>query len=327
MSEIRRNFQNLYDNCTTAGATGSASFDGNSIIGSTSDDPFTTRTRLVVVSPKNGHKFIATQIVSGDTSKIPDFNNMHTRGLNDKGFAYTWSAAGPNPDIEPISSQAIGVPFYQFGQLLLSEADSVEDAIGLLESFPRAIHGNFLFADTTGEIALIEVSTRSLNIETRISNGWIGRSNHWISEQMGKISQTPQVTDSTVVRYDRILTLMNERECKVDLDFLASCFSDHCTLNETGWSICAHGYTRNQNREGRGGTVSSEIILPSKGVMNYCYGWPCGGNVDYPEDQVYQDRSWGEYLSFDLEKLDTGEYVTVDGRLTPLAISYLAQRK
>jgi len=97
-------------------------------------------------------------------------------------------------------------------------------------------------------------------------------------------------------------------------------------ITDTGWSICAHGHTRNPNREGRGGTVSSEIILPSKGVMNYCYGWPCGGNVDYPEDQVYQDRSWGKYLSFDLEKLDAGEYVTVDGRLTPLAICYLAQR-
>ena len=323
----RSNFQNLYDNCTIAGATGSASFDGNSIIGSTSDDPFTTRTRLVVVSPKNGHKFIATQIVSGDTTKIPDFNNMHTRGLNDKGFAYTWSAAGPNPDIEPISSQAIGIPFYQFGQLLLSEADSVEDGIGLLESYPRAIHGNFLFADSDEEIALIEVSTHSLNIETRITDGWIGRTNHWISERMSNIGQIPQVTDSTEVRFERILKLMNERKGKVDSSFLELCFSDHATLNDTGWSICAHGHTRNPNREGRGGTVSSEIILPSKGVMNYCYGWPCGGNVDYPEDQVYQDRSWGKYLSFDLEKLDAGEYVTVDGRLTPLAICYLAQRK
>ena len=323
----RRNFQNFYDNCTTAGATGSASFDGNSIIGSTSDDPFTTRTRLVVVSPRNGHKFIATQIVSGDTSKIPDFNNMHTRGLNDKGFAYTWSGAGPNPDIEPISSLAIGIPFYQFGQLLLSEADSVEDGIGLLESYPRAIHGNFLFADSVGEIALIEVSTHSLNIETRITDGWIGRTNHWISERMSKIGQIPQVTDSTEVRFERILTLMNERKSKVDSSFLEACFRDHSTLNDTGWSICAHGHTRNPNREGRGGTVSSEIILPSKGVMNYCYGWPCGGNVHYPEDQVYQDRSWGKYLSFDLEKLDAGEYVTVDGRLTPLAICYLAQRK
>ena len=46
--------------------------------------------------------------------------------------------------------------------------------------------------------------------------------------------------------------------------------------------------------------------------MNYCYGWPCGGTVDYPEDQVYQDRSWGKYLAFDLEKLDAGFLVIWD---------------
>ncbi len=318
-------FQSWYDSCTTAGATGSASADGCALIGSTSDDPFTTRTRLVVVAPQEGCKFIGAQIISGDTGMVPDFNNMHTRGLNDKGFAYTWSAARPDPDIEPLSSQAIGIPFYQFGQLLLSQAKSVEDAIGLLESYPRAIHGNFLFADAAGEVAQAEVSTRSLNIETRTSDGWVGRSNHWISPRMAQISQAPNASDSTVVRFDRISTLMEEGAGRVDPAFLASCFSDHATLEETGWSICAHGHEKNPGGNGRGGTVSSEIIQPSKGVMYYCYGWPCGGPVDHPEEQVYQDRSWGQYLSFKLEDLEPGEYVTADGRLTPLAIRYLAQ--
>ncbi|MCH8110197.1 MAG: hypothetical protein IIB15_08710 [Chloroflexi bacterium] len=318
-------FQKWHDNCTIAGATGSASDDGCSLIGGTSDDPFTTRTRLVVVVPQEGYKFIGTQIISGDTGNIPDFSNMHTRGLNDKGFAYTWSAARPDPDIEPLSSQAIGVPYYQFGQLLLSQAKSVADAIGLLESYPRAIHGNFLFADAAGEIALAEVSTRSLNIETRTSDGWIGRSNHWVSPRMTQIAQAPNTGDSTMVRFDRISALMDEGAGRVDPAFLASCFSDHATLEETGWSICAHGHKKYPGSNGRGGTVSSEIIQPSKGVMHYCYGWPCGGSVDYPDEQVYQDRSWGQYLSFRLEDLEPGEYVTVDGRLTPLAVRYLAQ--
>ena len=318
-------FQKWHDSCTIAGATGSASDDGCSLIGGTSDDPFTTRTRLVVVAPKEGHKFIGTQIIAGDPSAVADFNNMHTRGLNDKGFAYTWAAARPDPDIEPLSYQAIGIPFYQFGQLLLSQAKSVEDAIGLLESYPRAIHGNFLFADAAGEIALAEVSTRSLNIETRTSDGWIGRSNHWISPRMAQIAKVPNTSDSTVVRFDRISTLMEEGAGRVGPAFLASCFSDHDTLEETGWSICAHGHKKYAGGNGRGGTVSSEIIQPSKGVMHYCYGWPCGGSVDYPDEQVYQDRSWGQYLSFRLEDLEPGEYVTVDGRLTPLAVRYLAQ--
>ena len=192
----------LPDNCTTAGATGTCSTDGRALIGSTSDDPFTTRTRLVVEEPPDGYRYVGTQIVSQHPNTVADFNHMHTRGLNEKGFAYTWSGARPDPDIEPDSKRAVGVPFYRFGDLLLSQAASVQDAIGLLESYPRAIHGNFLFADSGGEVALAEVSTRSMNIETRTTDGWIGRSNHWISPEMSRIAHTPADGDSTVVRYD-----------------------------------------------------------------------------------------------------------------------------
>ena len=322
-----RHDRNLwYDNCTIAGATGSASSGGHSLIGSNSDDPFTTRTRLVVVAQPTGYKFIATQIVSQNQDTVVDFNLMHTRGVNDQGFAYTWAGVRPNPDREPDSHQAYGVPFFQFGSLLLGQARTVEDAIGLLDTYPRAIHGNFLFADAVGEMSLVEVSTQSLNIETRTSDGWVGRSNHWVSPEMAGIGYTPEADDSTVVRYARITTLMAEGARRIDHSYLATCFGDHATLEESGWSICAHGHKQMAPHEGRGGTVSSEILEPSLRTMHYAYGWPCGGPVDYPEEQPLQDRSWGRYVTFHLDDLEPGEYVTVDGRLTPQAVGYLAER-
>ena len=51
------------DACTIGGATGSATRDGGPIIFSNSDDPFTTRTRLVVVEPADGFKFIAANLI------------------------------------------------------------------------------------------------------------------------------------------------------------------------------------------------------------------------------------------------------------------------
>ena len=143
----------LDDNCTIAGATGAATVDGRSVIASNSDDPFTTRTRLVVVEPPDGERFIATQIISPSNGSPVSFDRMHTRGLNAQGFAYTWSAVRPDPEHEPDSESAFGLPFYQFGRLLLSQSRSVEDAIGILESYPRAIHGNYLFGDAKGEVA------------------------------------------------------------------------------------------------------------------------------------------------------------------------------
>ncbi|MXY21028.1 MAG: hypothetical protein F4Y49_06795 [Dehalococcoidia bacterium] len=315
---------NFADNCTIAGATGSSTADGHPIIAGNSDDPFTTRTRLVVVHPDDGYRFVATQIVSPDDGDPVSFDRMHTRGLNSEGFAYTWSAVRPDPSKEPDSESAYGIPFYQFGRLALSQARSVEDAIGLLESYPRAIHGNYLFTDALGELALVEVSTQSMNVETRTGCGWVGRSNHWISDVMARIGFTPDDSDSTAVRYRRITDLMAEGEGRIAPAYIAGCLSDHATLEETGWSICAHGHGELNNGAERGGSVSSEIMQPSLGTMHYAYGWPCGGAVDYPGQQPYQDRSWGRYISFCLEDMEPGEYVSVDGVLTPLAVRYLS---
>ncbi len=65
---------------------------------------------------------------------------------------------------------------------------------------------------------------------------------------------------------------------------------------------------------------------PARLLFWYNYGWPCGQAPEYPEQQKYQERSWGAYLPFFLPLLADGEYVTTDGRLTPLAVRYLADR-
>ncbi len=311
-------------NCTIAGATGSATTDGQAIIVSTSDDPFTTRTRLVTVAPTDGFKFVATQIQTLPGNQVVEFHDMHTRGVNDQGFAYTWSGAPPSPDFEPDFSTAYGIPFPQFGRLLLSRARNVGDAISILESNPRAIHGNFLFADARGEVALVEVSTLSLQVETRTRDGWLGRSNHWVSPQMADKGRPSGEESSSAVRLKRIHELMKEGNGRIDVDYLSSSYRDHATLEDTGWSVCAHGHTLSSDGT-RSGTVSSEILEPSKRTIHYCFGWPCGGQVEYPDQQIYQDRSWGQYLAFRLDDMEPGEYVTVDGRLTPLAIRYMAR--
>lgn len=313
----------MYDegHCTLAGATGTATRDGRPLIGGTSDDPFTIRTRVMVVAPADGARFVSTQIVSG-RGAAADFDLMHTRGVNDRGFAYTWSSAAPDPSVEPLSTEAFGVPYSQFGRLLLSQAGSVEEAVGLFERYPRAIHGNFLLADASGVAALVEVSTRSLNVETHMANGVLGRTNHWVSPTMAAIAPSKDAEGSSAVRLGRITELMEAGAGEIDVPYMARCFSDHETLADTGWSICAHGLQRDNGGE-RGGTVSSELLDPTRRVLHYCYGWPCGGAPEVPDEQPLQDRSWGCYLPFRLDDLEPGEYVTADGRLTPLAVRYL----
>ena len=108
----------LDDNCTIAGATGDATVDGRPVIASNSDDPFTTRTWLVVVEPSDGERFIATQIVSPSNGSPVSFDRMHTRGINAQGFAYTWSAVRPDLEHEPDSESAFGTMHYRLTRFL-----------------------------------------------------------------------------------------------------------------------------------------------------------------------------------------------------------------
>jgi hypothetical protein len=245
---------------------------------------------------------------------------MHTRGLNAAGLAYTWASVAPTT--EPASEQAIGIPYNQFGRLVLSQARTVSDVIDRLDRYPRAYHGNFLFADAEGTVALIEISTQTYHVETRITDGAFARTNHWISERMVPLG-TDRVGQASLERYERACALVAEQTGLINKDSFARITADHHGLDMSGISICAHGNAPGP-RHHRGGTVSSEIAEPRKGRFWYCYGWPCGSAPDDPDLQVYQDRSWGTYLPFDLAALEPGEYVTADGRLTAQAVKYLA---
>jgi len=301
--------------CTIGSATGSATASGAPIVFSNSDDPFSTRTRLVVEQPSEGYRFIATQIISPPPPV--SFNLMHTRGLNEAGFAYTWAYVMPKS--EPSDREAVGIPLYQFGKLVLSEARTIDDALAILERYPRAYHGNYLFADASGEIALVEISTRTYHVETRTSDGLIARSNHWISAAMTPLGQDI-AGESSLHRYQRATELINAMRGRIDVAAFSEITSDHGGRDDVGYSICAHGSPTRW-----GGSVSSEIIEPRLGRFWYCYGWPCGGEVDDADGQLYQERSWGAYLPFDLAELEPGEYVTTDGRLTALGIRTLAR--
>jgi hypothetical protein len=303
--------------CTIAAATGAATSDSAPLLMSTSDDPFATRTRLLVAQPPGGFRYIATQIVS--PPPMVSWSNMHTRGLNEMGLGYTWSYVTPAD--EPTDATAVGIPYYQWGNLVLSQAARIDQALALLERYPRAFHGNYLFADASGEICLIEVGTQSLRVVARTRDGAIGRTNHWTD---GSSILPEEIACDSRHRGERIEQLLAAYTGALDRDrFMAIC-RDHEGRDDPAirHSICSHGH------DGQGdewfGTVSSEVIDPQSGTLWYCYGWPCGEAPAAPARQPLQDRSWGSYLPFRLAELAPGEYVTTDGRLTPRAFGYLS---
>ncbi len=188
----------------------------------------------------------------------------------------------------------------------------------------RAFHGNFLFADASGTLALVEISTKTYNVVVKTKNGVAYRSNHWVSPKMVPLAPVPKDNFDvlgTLVRYARLQELFEKNKGRIDLHALMRIFSDTKGKEEFGYSIENHDVSPRGERWG--GSVSSEISQPTKLTFWYAYGWASGMKPEEPKVQMYQDRSWGVYIPFYLPVLEEGEYSTVDGRLTPLAVKYL----
>ena len=86
-----------------------------------------------------------------------------------------------------------------------------------------------------------------------------------------------------------------------------------------GYSICNHG-TRGRDdytaEDLPWGTDSGEILAPSTRTLWYAYGWPCGRTPAHG-DQLYQERSWGEFVPFVLDQV-VREDQEITGLTTPI---------
>lgn len=270
----------------------------------------------MVKEPANGYKFVGTKIIAPPPPV--EWSNMITRGLNEKGFAYTWQycATTEKPPLE-------GMSYSEFGKLFLESCATVEGGIEFIRSItPSNIHGNFYLADAKGEVAIVEISHRRINVAFNTTDEIMGWANTYFSPEMSELNPLgAEAQPSSRVRSERIIELIEIYKGEIDMKTLHKIFSDHEGRKQTGYSICQHDVSLEEIS--KYGTVSSEIMQPKQLIFWYCYGWPCGEAPEDPAYQLYQNASWGFYLPFYLPELKEGNHTTLSGELTPLAIGYL----
>ena len=303
------------------GATGSATVDNKALIASNGDNEYQYNAALLVVDPNDGYKYIGNQIVGPEGGSRSPWTDMITRGLNEEGLAYTWTYVAPD-NIEPDSGEAFGITFEQFGRMVLSQAATVEEAIELVDEYPRAYHGNFLFADASGTMAMLEISTKSYEVIFQGDDGTIGRANSWLSPEMQRLSEASDDMSDSGCRQNRWDELLEANSGSITEQTMMRMASDYEGALEHGWSIESHRCDP-ETTVCRSASTSSEVISPSDGTFWWNWGWGSGRQPRFPEQQGIHDRSWGVYVPFKLSALKPGEYVTKDSRLTPLAIRYI----
>ncbi len=326
--------------CVNVGATGSAAApSGRAYIGSVSDDPYDIRTRLVVRRTPGRYAFIGTELVAlASSNSDPEYlaliNGGPTRGLNERGLAFTWTLAGEKADHRAPEGALSPARFWE---TVAESCASVDEALALMPTLQRDFSGSLMLADRDGNLALVEAGRQVFHVRERYSRERGGAAvnvNCWLAmqEQAGDpicALDNPAVPNQS--RFGRACELLAQLGHRLDLEGMRRILTDHANCERfagenpwmpgLGYSICNHGSLRPVQLDLAHlgwGSVSAEIIDPVTGVFWYAYGWPCGEPPTHA-DQLLQERSWGTFIGFPLDGLPAGEYTTITGELTPLA--------
>lgn len=263
-------------------------------LGSNSDNPWNTRTRLIVAKRDGEYKFIGTELICQDNS-VP-WANMITRGLNEKGLAFTFAYVQP---LDGNYETALGMSFKEFSWELMGKCSDIYEVEEFIKNTDRAFHGNFLFADRLGNLELIEISTKKLVFVKDLNV--VVRCNHFLSKEMQLLTDIDYAhSTNSYTRYQSAMHIIESSE-KNGKETIKKVLTSHVFRQEEedswGHSSCNHGRLF--------GTVSSEIINPIEKVFSYNFGWPCGEKKTYPE-QLFQEKSWGFFRDYFVENLNPG---------------------
>lgn len=285
--------------CTLTGVTCSLAADDDIFFGQTMDNSWwPTRHTLWVIQPENGYKYIGTKAYIW---------GLWT-GMNEKGFGWAGAAVGATDTPNPA-----GINRYEIGPILLENCANVEEAIELLNTLPRSKDfpcRNAIMGDAEGNLALVEISYAAINVETLIKDGYVVRTNHFISDEMKGLDRTKDPYQGE--RLERATEWFEEvrKHTKIHIEDM--------------FQWLGYVYLTRQDNPG-GGPGTCGVMQPKKLTYWFTYGWPAGNlpTKELENRQICQNMTWGVSIPFYLPELPPGQYTTELGQLTPLAVQYL----
>lgn len=303
------------------------------IIGANTDAAYNVRTQVIVEQPRDGQKFVASQLTFPD-GKSP----VIVAGVNQAGVAFAWADV---PIRDPqVAEMHIGPE--DIGKFILTYSLSVSDVFNLLDSAPRGFAGEVLVSDSSKDVLLLEVTPKHLAIARYIDGEdnqpqeWVAAVNAFITPDLASQQSLGSgvATDALGNNYWRYIQagLLLEESARSSapedpIQKMARILSDqgNSDINPlanpviSGWGFSIENHGSNlvgfDSNNPAWGTVSSQIIDPANRTLWYCFGWPSGAKPQYP-DQIKQDKSWGLYRSFSVDDLAEGVYTTLEGELT-----------
>jgi isopenicillin-N N-acyltransferase like protein len=182
-------------------------------------------------------------------------------GFNSKGIAQFCDSVYPN-------DSRIGIPRVVVSRAVLA-AETPADAIRFMLAPHRAAGYNHLLAHESGELYNVEVSARRFAIIYGIE-GSVVHTNHYLSENMQEVEESPDELISSRVRYFRARRLLKQVP-KHSIKTLQSILKDHVNFSN---SICNHAIEMDDPLD-REKTINSLVLDLTARELHIAWGNPC----------------------------------------------------
>jgi isopenicillin-N N-acyltransferase like protein len=190
---------------------------------------------------------------------ILDYTNpgiLACAGVNSKGISICWNTV-PRLDLK------VGVPTYIIVAEVLRQK-TIGDAINAVIRAERAGCFNFVIADET---ELYDIEATPTDIDIAYSDEHIAHANHFVSQKFYSKQAIPNSDigmASTIVRHNRMSTLLKQKFGRIGLDDCKEFLKDHVNYPA---SICRHPDC--------GLTLDSWVIVPADREFWIAHGPPC----------------------------------------------------
>jgi predicted choloylglycine hydrolase len=171
-----------------------------------------------------------------------------------------------------------GVNFPIVVRYILDRCSSVEQAVASLKSVSYSTTNNYLLADATGDMAVVEAGPGQVNVRRpHGSQGFVACTNHFISQRMRDLEDRGKRVADSLRRYASMINKIEEADGHLDLDGAGEILSD-----DSG-GVCSH------RSEISLGTLWSVVAdLKDRRIM-VAEGHPC--KTKYREDSRLRDMT------------------------------------
>jgi isopenicillin-N N-acyltransferase-like protein len=187
----------------------------------------------------------------------------YSSGMNSDGLAIADTSVG-------WTRPAIGWQRYFLMTDILTQTNSVKEALDFISRIEHVGGGSIVLADQYGEIAAVELGNGLNNLHVdRGVNGFVAHTNHYVDPVLanfGTRSSSDPMHESSIQRLKKIQTGIGGHAKPLSLAFIAEFMGSHGSSKE---SLCRHGL------DGDSLTISSVIYCCEKRELYYSPGLPC----------------------------------------------------